>query len=158
MERTALSAKGAKLMAGAMNKGPGARAERAMAAILYIELRNFTRLSEMLDAEPFLIDARTGIGETPLHYLAVEDHLEGVRFLHQRGASLDVANDFEETPLKEALSLGKRQLRATSSITRPCVSSSTRIRLGRTFMGIAMLASADWATTSTWHRQRGCGA
>jgi hypothetical protein len=60
----------------------------------------------LLDAEPFLIDARTGIGETLLHYLAVEDHFEGVRFLHQRGASLDVTNAFEETPLKEALSLG----------------------------------------------------
>jgi adenylate cyclase len=54
MERTALSAKGAKPMPGAMSKGPGARAERAMAAILYVELRNFTRLSEMLDPERVL--------------------------------------------------------------------------------------------------------
>ena len=50
MERMAVSAKG-KPMPGAMNKGPGARAERVMAAILYMELRNFTRLSEMLDPE-----------------------------------------------------------------------------------------------------------
>jgi len=54
MERTALSTKGAKPMPGAMSKGPGARAERAMAAILYVELRNFTRLSEMLDPERVL--------------------------------------------------------------------------------------------------------
>lgn len=53
MERMAVSAKG-KPMPGAMNKGPGARAERAVAAILYVELRNFTRLSEMLDPEKVL--------------------------------------------------------------------------------------------------------
>lgn len=54
MDRTALSRKGTSPMPGAMNKGPGARAERAVAAILYVELRNFTRLSEMLDPERVL--------------------------------------------------------------------------------------------------------
>jgi class 3 adenylate cyclase len=35
-------------------EGPGTRAERIPAAILYAELRNFTRLSEMLDPERVL--------------------------------------------------------------------------------------------------------
>jgi class 3 adenylate cyclase len=52
MERMAVSGmKGAKPMPG---EGPGTRAERIPAAILYAELRNFTRLSEMLDPERVL--------------------------------------------------------------------------------------------------------
>ena len=60
----------------------------------------------LLAAEPTLLDARTGLGETPLHYLAVEDHLEGVRFLHERGAPIEVRNEFGETALSESLRLG----------------------------------------------------
>jgi adenylate cyclase len=51
MERMAVSA-----MKGTtpLPTGPGTRAERITAAVLYTELRNFTRLSEMLDPERVL--------------------------------------------------------------------------------------------------------
>ena len=43
----------------------------------------------MLDEDPSLLNAGTGIGETPLHYLAVENALEWVRWLVTRGAVVD---------------------------------------------------------------------
>jgi ankyrin repeat protein len=64
----------------------------------------------LLEAEPSLRDARTGLGETPLHYLAVENHLDGVRFLHERGAALDVTNEFGESALLESLRLGNQEV------------------------------------------------
>lgn len=73
----------------------------------------FSSLEEartLLDAQPELIHARTGLDETPLHYLAVENHLEGVRLLHERGAALDVVNEFGESPLFQALGLGNREV------------------------------------------------
>src|SRR5437667_1948008 len=66
--------------------------------------------SALLEREPSLLNERTGLGETALHYLAVEDHLVGVRFLHEKGASLDVRNRFDETPLRDALSLRHTQV------------------------------------------------
>lgn len=65
---------------------------------------------ELLKAEPSLISERTGLGETPLHYLAVEDQLEAVRFLHERGASVEIVNEFGESALKEAILLGYLEL------------------------------------------------
>lgn len=65
---------------------------------------------ELLRAEPSLIRERTRLGETPLHYLAVENQLAAVRFLHERGASVEVSNMFGESALKEAILLGYRDL------------------------------------------------
>jgi hypothetical protein len=64
----------------------------------------------LLQAHPSLLNERTGLGETPLHYLAVEDKVDTVQFLHNHGASLNVRNDFGETPLSEALSLGNKSV------------------------------------------------
>jgi hypothetical protein len=44
-------------------------------------MTSLAEAGDLLDIEPHLLDARTGLGETALHYLAVEDHLAGVRFL-----------------------------------------------------------------------------
>jgi ankyrin repeat protein len=38
----------------------------------------------LLESEPSLLTERTGTGETPLHYLAVENQLEAVQFLFLR--------------------------------------------------------------------------
>ncbi len=69
----------------------------------------FVDLSEaarLLDVEPTLLHERTGLGETPLHFLAVEDQAAAVRFLHERGAEIDPRNDFGATPFFDALGLG----------------------------------------------------
>ena len=61
----------------------------------------------LLDAEPGLLNTRTGLGETPLHYLAVEDHIEAIMALVERkGANVNTLNDFGGSPLSEAAGLG----------------------------------------------------
>src|SRR5690349_13476272 len=57
----------------------------------------------LLDAEPHLLEQRVGVGETPLHYLAEENQLEAVRFLHAHGADLEARNEFGESALRAAV-------------------------------------------------------
>jgi uncharacterized protein len=64
----------------------------------------------LLEAEPSLLNERTGIGETPLHHLAVENQLEAVQFVHQQGADLNTCDDFGTTPLMSVVILGYREL------------------------------------------------
>jgi len=60
----------------------------------------------LLNAEPQLMNERTGLGETPLHYLAVENQLDAVRLLIARGAAVSTLNECRTTPLSDAASLG----------------------------------------------------
>lgn len=53
-----------------------------------------------------LISSRDGVGETALHYLAIEDNIDGVVFLIQHGAEVNVQNDFGGTPLSDVSGLG----------------------------------------------------
>ncbi len=64
------------------------------------------KASILLDDNPDLIFKKTGLGETPLHYLAVENQLDAVKFLFSRGADLNTTNNFDDTPVSEAVSLG----------------------------------------------------
>ena len=64
----------------------------------------------LLKAEPDLISVRDGLGETPLHYLAVENQLSAVRALVEHGAEVNTLNDCGGTPLSEAASLGHVEL------------------------------------------------
>jgi uncharacterized protein len=64
----------------------------------------------MLREEPSLISSRDGLGETPLHYLCVENHLEAVQALVRYGAEVNTVNDCGGTPLSEAASLGNADL------------------------------------------------
>lgn len=64
----------------------------------------------LLKAEPDLIRARDGLGETPLHYLAVENDLASVRALVEHGAQVNTLNECGGTPLSEAASLGYVEL------------------------------------------------
>jgi len=66
--------------------------------------------SKLLAEEPDLIYVKNGIGETVLHYLAVENQLEMVRWLYNKGSDLNTTNDFGNTPLSEAASLGYLEL------------------------------------------------
>lgn len=60
----------------------------------------------LLSAEPQLLEERTGLGETPLHYLAVENHLPAVALLVEAGAQVNTLNSCGGTPLSDAASLG----------------------------------------------------
>ncbi|MBP6002560.1 MAG: ankyrin repeat domain-containing protein [Pyrinomonadaceae bacterium] len=64
----------------------------------------------LLAAEPDLAVARTGLEETPLHYLAVENQLEAVQVLVAFGSDINTLNHFGATPLSDAASLGHAEI------------------------------------------------
>lgn len=57
-----------------------------------------------------LLDVRSGLGETLLHWLAVENQLSLVQALIDLGAEEDPVNNFGSTPLLEAAQLGLTEL------------------------------------------------
>ncbi len=59
----------------------------------------------MVLAEPELLDARNGTGETVLHWLAIENQLEAVAALNEWGANADSEDDFQATPLIHCVTL-----------------------------------------------------
>lgn len=61
---------------------------------------------DLVRAEPHLLEARTGLGETPLHYLVVENQLRAVLLLVEAGAAVNTVSSVGGTPLSEAASLG----------------------------------------------------
>lgn len=60
----------------------------------------------LVRADPQLLEARTSLGETPLHYLVVENQLRAVLLLVEAGAAVDTVSAVGGTPLSEAASLG----------------------------------------------------
>ena len=64
----------------------------------------------LLRQEPALLEARTGLEETALHYLAVENQLRAVILLVEAGARVNTLNSCGGTPLSEAASLGYVEL------------------------------------------------
>lgn len=71
---------------------------------------DFVAAETLLASYPELIDARNSIGETVLHYLAVEDFKEGVAWLHARGSKLNTGDDFGVPLLFDIAVLGYRDL------------------------------------------------
>jgi ankyrin repeat protein len=59
----------------------------------------------MLKKHPELLTAKNSTGETALHYLVVENHLDGVKFLAEQGADVNTQNNFGGTPLMDAAQL-----------------------------------------------------
>ena len=68
------------------------------------------RASAMISETPNVLELRSGIGETPLHYLAVENHVDAVKWLHERGSSIDTKNEFGTPVVFEVAVLGYREL------------------------------------------------
>jgi ankyrin repeat protein len=71
----------------------------------YAVWTNLDLAESLLAEDPSLVEARNGIGETVLHYIAVENGLKEVAWLIAHGADVNTKNDFEETPLIEAATL-----------------------------------------------------
>ncbi|MEM7401296.1 MAG: ankyrin repeat domain-containing protein [Pseudomonadota bacterium] len=61
---------------------------------------------KLVSENPSLLNMRTGLGETPLHYLVVEDQIEAVKQLVKLGAEVNTISNVNGTPLSEAASLG----------------------------------------------------
>lgn len=70
----------------------------------------FARASDLLGENPALLHLVNGIGETVLHFLAVEDDLDGVAWLHARGADLNTRNAFGQPVIFEVAQLGYKDL------------------------------------------------
>ena len=78
---------------------------------LYVKLMEFAiskpKLAKKLVAEhPEVLTLRNSIGETALHYLAVENYAEAVQLLIELGASVRTGNDFGRSALAEAIQVG----------------------------------------------------
>ena len=58
---------------------------------------------KLVKDHPEVLELRNGIGETALHYLAVENYAEAVQLLIELGADVNVMNDFGATALEEAI-------------------------------------------------------
>jgi hypothetical protein len=83
---------------------------------LWYELRNLVYFKEFVNAErliaenPDLLDQTNGIGDTILHFLAVENDIEGVAWLYSCGASLNTKNRFGTPMVFEVAMLGHKDL------------------------------------------------
>ena len=64
----------------------------------------------LLDAEPGLVSARTGLGETALHFLVFENEIDSVRWLFERGATVDTLSELLMSPLADACDLGHEEM------------------------------------------------
>lgn len=68
------------------------------------------RARELLRRHPQLLHAKKSLGETSLHFLAVENYPVGVDFLAKAGADVNTRNEFDKTPLMEAKLLGYEEM------------------------------------------------
>lgn len=81
-------------------------------ALLLIEtcFENIEAAEKLIDKNPEIVHERTGLGETALHFLAVENQIEQVIFLFKKGAKINTKNKCDGTPLSESVSLGHIEL------------------------------------------------
>ncbi len=70
--------------------------------LMHAAVKDAERARQLVKTHPHVLDLRTGLGETALHYLAVENYSEAVQLLIDLGAVVNVTNDFGNTPLAEA--------------------------------------------------------
>ena len=64
------------------------------------------KAQRLLKDYPTLLDSRWIHNETVLHFLAVENYLDGVRFLEKLGANVDSTNESGDAALIDVASLG----------------------------------------------------
>jgi ankyrin repeat protein len=64
----------------------------------------------LLKRRPELLRAGYSLGETALHFLAIENYTEAVRFLAQAGADVNAKDQFGDTPLISAAFLGHGEM------------------------------------------------
>jgi ankyrin repeat protein len=72
--------------------------------------RKWSSAEQLLAANPGLVSSRDGLGETVLHFLAVENDLEGVAWLHAHGFDINSKNDFGTPVIFEVAQLGYKDL------------------------------------------------
>lgn len=73
-----------------------------------VQAGDFALADQMLRREPGLLHLTNRLGETVLHFLAVENDAEGVAWLYARGADLDTKNTFGDPVIFEVAPLEYR--------------------------------------------------
>ena len=66
--------------------------------------------AELLGMRPGLLHERNGLGETVLHFMAVEDNMPAIEWLLKQGSELDVYNNFGTPMIFEVAMLGYKDL------------------------------------------------
>lgn len=64
---------------------------------------------QLVENHPEVLNLRTGLGETALHYLATENYADAVQRLIDLGADVNVKNNFGASALQEALQVGAKE-------------------------------------------------
>ena len=67
---------------------------------------DFATAALLIERDPTILDARNSVGETALHYLAIENQLANVEWLLDRGAEINTRDKFGDTPLSSSALLG----------------------------------------------------
>lgn len=72
--------------------------------------RDYPNAMQILRKNPNIISMKNGLGETTLHFLAVENDQEGVAWLFSKEAELNTKNTFGEPLIFEVAQLGYKEL------------------------------------------------
>ena len=71
---------------------------------------NFDGAKSLIESEPEILNFRNGIGETVLHFVAVENDLRGVAWLHAQGSDINAKNEFGTPVIFEVAQLDYQAL------------------------------------------------
>jgi ankyrin repeat protein len=91
-------------------KARGQRPEPTVRHLIAALSASIEEGAKMLREHPELLHAKTGRGETALHWLAVENQVDAVKFLLSRGAAADEPANSGDTPLMSAATLGLEEV------------------------------------------------
>ena len=72
--------------------------------------QRYSDAQDLIKNRPELISLRNGIGETVLHFLAVENDIRGVKWLYNQGFDINTKNDFGTPVIFEVAHLGYKEL------------------------------------------------
>jgi len=79
--------------------------KRLLGDLIDFAVEEPAKADALLAEHPELLAGRWILGETPLHFLAVESHPTGVRWFAEHGIDVNAPNDFGDTALLDAVSL-----------------------------------------------------
>jgi ankyrin repeat protein len=91
-------------------KEPADLSKDEIGAFIDAAVDNHAVARAMLRAQPALLEAPWLHRETPLHFLAVENYLEGVRFLAEVGANVNATNRWGDSALIDVATLGNLEM------------------------------------------------
>jgi ankyrin repeat protein len=71
---------------------------------------NLEAAAEMLAKDSVVLRLRNELGETAMHFFAVENSPREVAWLIENGSDVDTQNKFKQTPLMECAGLGRLEM------------------------------------------------